>query len=130
MNSLHVALVSLTALFGACDDDELAPLPRGRELGTSVDADLGIKGKTRTFAPDDTIHASIDTRKRSAGTVVSAMFTGPNGDVVHQASIVIAPEAKGHTEFHFQKRGLPAGNYVVDVLVGGEPVRTSTFTVR
>jgi hypothetical protein len=100
------------------------------DLGRSLDDDNGIKDKTRSFKPTDTIYASIDTKGASAGTPVNAVFKFQDGQIVHQDSITIAPDGKAKTEFHIQKAdGFPVGDYSVEIRVGTNEPKSQNFKV-
>lgn len=127
MNRLCVAFVFLFA--AACEPAQ----EHGSDiaLGRALDADLAVTDETRTFAPSDTVYASIDTKGKHPGTAVSALFSFEDGQVFQQGSMVIGSDHKGHTEFHLAKpTGLPAGSYTVEIIVGGEPVQSRTFKVK
>ena len=83
-----------------------------------------------TFSPKDTIYASVDTLGAAPAATLSARWTYQDGQTVHEESQSIAPTGPATTEFHIAKPdGWPKGEYKVEILLDGAPVRTAAFRV-
>lgn len=100
------------------------------ELGSTVDANNKILASGTSFAPKDTIYASVDTSGNGAATV-SAKWTYQDGQTVHEDSKTINAMGPETTAFMISKPGgLPAGNYKVDIALNGNQVASKDFTVK
>lgn len=101
------------------------------DLGTAVGADHKVTAPTTTFAPTDTIYASVNTTGSAASATLSAKWSYQDGQNVNESSTTIAPTGDASTAFHINKPdGLPAGNYKVDISLNGAVVATKSFTVQ
>jgi hypothetical protein len=90
------------------------------ELGTTVDAGNKIVAAGTSFAPKDTIYASVETT--GTGTV-AASWSYQDGQI-HATGAAT-------TAFMISKpSGLPAGNYKVQISLDGSPVASKAFVVR
>jgi hypothetical protein len=96
-----------------------------------VGADKHVTEKVDTFAPTDTIYASIRTTGSSSGATLKTRWSYEDGQIVDESEQAIAPTGDAATEFHIAKAdGWPEGNYKLEVFLNGAPVRTKEFTVR
>ena len=100
------------------------------ELGNAVGADQNVTTPGTSFAPTDTIYASVSTT--GAGTAaLAAKWTYQDGQTVHEESKSIAPTGPATTAFQISKPdGWPAGNYKVEISMNGQPVSSKEFTVK
>jgi len=100
------------------------------ELGSTVDANNKILASGTSFAPKDTIYASVDTSGSGPATV-AAKWTYQDGQTVHEDSKTINANGPETTAFMISKPGgLPAGNYKVDISLNGNQVASKDFTVK
>ena len=140
-----VGAVSLLAGLAACSQDQQSDVDSAAgsvasaaqatmsvlniETGRTVEADRSIADETETFAPNDTIYASvITTGSAEPGTMVSR-WTFPDGSVVDQPADSGA--VAGRMLFFITKpEGLATGTYKFQVLVDGQEVRSEEVTVQ
>jgi hypothetical protein len=100
------------------------------ELGSTVDANNKILASGTSFAPKDTIYASVDTSGSGSATV-AAKWTYQDGQTVHEDSRTINAMGPETTAFMISKPdGLPAGSYKVDISLNGNQVASKDFTVK
>jgi hypothetical protein len=100
------------------------------ELGSALDASKRVVGPKTTFAPDQTIYASVATQGWEGPVELTARWTYEDGQVVNE-STQTAQAGPGTTEFHIAKpSGWPAGTYQVEILADGASVATQRFEVR
>jgi hypothetical protein len=144
--SLAVALAAAVLLVVACGrKTEEAPAPAPApppaapqgvtvatvELGNSIGADKRVTAPATTFAPADTIYASVDTTGSAPSATLAARWTYEDGQVVNESSQTIAPTGPATTEFHISKPdGWPAGSYKVEILLNGTSATSKSFTVQ
>lgn len=136
--ALLLAVVLCTGLVacGKKDTNDSAVTPQGvsfqgAELGRAVGGDRSITNPTNDFGPNDTIYVSIETTGSSSGTDVAARWTFEDGQEVDRSETTIAPSGPEHTELHISKPdGWPAGEYQVEIMVGGRSVETLDFEVE
>ncbi|MCD9027843.1 hypothetical protein LDO26_06450 [Luteimonas sp. BDR2-5] len=158
-NLLAVALIGGVALVG-CKKDEpavappaatppaaaepAAPLPSATDtarvsivsvdLGTNVGTDQKISTPTTSFAPNDTIIASVSTNAAGNEPVTGnlhAKWTFQDGQTVHEETTAINFTGPGTTNFQIsQPGGLPAGRYSVDISLDGASNRKVDFEVK
>jgi hypothetical protein len=111
-----------------------APAPIGIgaiQLGNQIGADKRVLAAAETFAPSDTIYASITTEGEAQGVLVTARWSYEDGQTVAESSETIATAGPTVVEFHIAKPdGFPPGRYRVDVAAGGRPAGTREFEVR
>jgi len=100
------------------------------DLGNSIGADRRVVASATSFAPGDTIYASV-IGKGSAGLSLKARWSYQNSQVVSESSQnLMAPEISV-VEFHIAKpTGWPKGRYKVEILANGAPVGAREFEVR
>ncbi|KZC43017.1 hypothetical protein RHOFW510R12_36360, partial [Rhodanobacter sp. FW510-R12] len=100
------------------------------ELGSTVDANHKILASGTSFAPKDTIYASVDTTG-SGNATLAAKWTTQDGQVVHEDSKSLNAMGPETTAFMISKPdGFPAGNYKVDISLDGKQVASKDFSVR
>ena len=98
-------------------------------LGSAIDPAKGVVQPKSTFAPTDTIYASVTTAGDSPVTLV-ARWTYEDGQLVNE-STQQTQAGPGTTEFHISKpSGWPAGNYQVEILADGSSAAVQRFEVR
>lgn len=103
----------------------------GIVLGNAIGADKRVTAPATTFAPADTIYATVLTTGSSPAVTLLARFTFEDGQVVSETAQQIAPTGPAASEFHISHPdGFPAGKYKVEVTANGAPVGTSEFAVR
>ena len=100
------------------------------DLGSAVGPDQKVTAATATFAPKDTIYASVATT--GTGTAnLDAKWTYQDGQTVKDDSKSIAPTGPADTAFSISKPdGWPAGNYKVEISLNGTSVATKDFSVK
>lgn len=115
---------------------EIAPAPTpfsvsSIELGNAIGSDKRVSLAKTTFAPMDTIYASVATDGQSPSVKLSARWTyGDEGQLVKEDSLTIAPTGPAMNEFHVAKPdGWPAGKYRVEIQIDGAPVGSKEFEV-
>lgn len=100
-------------------------------LGKSVGADKKVQTPTDTFAPKDTIFASVSTDGTAPTSTIAVKWTFQDGQTVKEDSKTITPTGPAATEFSIQKPGgWPKGTYKVEVTVDGKPGPSKSFTVK
>ena len=100
------------------------------ELGSTVDASNKILASGTSFAPKDTIYASVDTSGSGTATL-AAKWSYQDGQTVHEDSKTLNATGPETTAFMISKPGgLPAGNYKVDISLNGSQVASKDFTVK
>lgn len=100
------------------------------ELGSTVDASNKILASGTSFAPKDTIYASVDTSGSGSATL-AAKWSYQDGQTVHEDSKTLNATGPETTAFMISKpSGLPAGNYKVDISLNGSQVASKAFTVK
>lgn len=106
----------------------------GVELGTAVDADNRVTQAGATFAPTDTIHASVLTDAAGTdpqATALTARWSFQDGQVVKEDTADAQLTGAGMTSFSINSPGgFPTGRYKVEILVNGEAVQSRGFEVR
>ena len=104
----------------------------GLTVGRVLGADKSIAQPVDTFAPTDTIYASVRTEGSAASAMLMARWTYDGTQPVEESSQAIAPAGGvNYTEFHVSKPdGWPAGNYEVEILLNGQSVQRQAFKVN
>ena len=105
------------------------------DLGNAIGADMKVATPSTTFAPTDTIYASVATATGDAAATVpgqlTATWTFEDGQVVNEESKDVNLSGDGATEFHIAKPdGFPAGNYKVEIALDGNVVQSKDFVVQ
>jgi len=144
---LALALVFLS--LPACKREETNPLPTpgasgtppvsapaafrvtAVELGKQVDASKRVSAPTTTFAPSDTIYASVVSEGAAPEITLASRWTYEDGQIVDESTQVIRTSGPAVTEFHVSKPdGWPAGRYKLEVTANGSSVATKEFTIQ
>jgi len=100
------------------------------ELGSTVDANHKVLASGTSFAPKDTIYASVDTGGSGTATL-AAKWTYQDGQTVHEDSKTLDAKGPETTAFMISKPGgFPAGNYKVEISLNGNHVATKDFSVK
>ncbi|RCS29359.1 hypothetical protein DEO45_12750 [Rhodanobacter denitrificans] len=100
------------------------------ELGSTVDANHKILASGTSFAPKDTIYASVDT-SGSGNATLSAKWTTQDGQVVHEDSKSLNATGPQTTAFMISKPdGFPTGDYKVQISLNGNQVASKDFSVK
>jgi hypothetical protein len=100
------------------------------ELGSTVDASNKILASGTSFAPKDTIYASVDTSGSGTATL-AAKWSYQDGQTVHEDSKTLNSSGPETTAFMISKpSGFPAGNYKVDISLNGSQVASKDFSVK
>ena len=113
-----------------------APAAAGLEfrelrVGKAVNADKSVSTDVGTFAPGDTIYASVTTSGSSASTPIRAVWTYQDGQVVSDDTQTISGTGSNMTEFHIAKPdGFPAGSYKLEIFIDGRTAMNRNFDVR
>jgi hypothetical protein len=101
------------------------------DLGNAIGTDKRVTAPAASFAPGDTIYASISTEGSAPSLTLSARWTYEDGQLVSESSETIAPTGPATTEFHISKPdGFPPGRYTLLITADGAPVGTREFEVR
>ena len=160
INRLHMAVLAAmlgsAALVGCKKKEEPAPPPvasepapmaqppapmpatasvTGVDLGNAVGADMRVAAPMGTFAPKDTIYASVTTRTSDAMATVpgklAARWTFQDGQTVHEESRDLSLTGDGTTAFQVSKPdGFPVGRYKVEISLDGSVVQSKEFDVK
>ena len=105
------------------------------DLGNRIGADNRVAAPATTFAPTDTVYASIATRTSDAAATVAgklaAKWTYQDGQTVNEESHDLNLTGDGASEFHISlPGGLPVGQYKVEVSLDGAVVQSKDFEVK
>ena len=100
------------------------------EVGSSVDANHKIVAAGTSFAPKDTIYASVETMGPGHATL-TARWLDPAGRTVHEDSKELDAMGPATTAFMIsQPDGFPEGNYKIDISLDGRAVASKDFSVK
>jgi hypothetical protein len=100
------------------------------ELGSTVDASNKVLASGTSFAPTDTVYASVDT-SGSGNATLAAKWTYQDGQTVHEDSKTLNAMGPETTAFMISKpSGFPAGNYKVEISLNGSQVASKDFSVK
>lgn len=144
LKSLGVLAVALTA---ACSADQRETIDSAAgsaldvartelsvlnvDMGKHIDAEKEVTDGTETFAPTDTIYASVHTSGTAKEGQLSAKWIFPDSSVVDQkADGSIAEGTQRHVFFITKPGGLAKGKYTFRVIVDGREVRDKDVTVQ
>jgi hypothetical protein len=105
------------------------------DLGKSVGADNRVAAPSTTFAPTDTIYASVNTRTSDPAASVpgrlSARWSYQDGQTVSEDGRDLNLTGDGTTAFQISKPdGFPVGRYKVDISLDGNLVQSREFEVK
>ena len=99
----------------------------GKRVGTSHEVDDEID----TFAPKDTIYASVNTTGTVRPGAITSRWIFPDGSTLEaQARPPVADRDANLLFFLTKPEGLPTGKYTFRVFVDGREVRSQEATVR
>jgi hypothetical protein len=100
------------------------------ELGSTVDASNKILASGSSFAPSDTIYASVDTSGSGTATL-DAKWSDQDGKTMHEDSKTLNSSGPQTTAFMVSKpSGFAAGNYKVDISLNGSQVASKDFSIK
>jgi hypothetical protein len=138
--------LALVVLFGGCRGRDGAPeaqvaaaSPTLRTdvsvteitLGASIETSRRVARSQETFAPADTVYASVVLEGSARHAGLKARWTSGDGQVVSEASLEVAPTVTTVSEFHISRPdGLPAGAYQVEIFLDGASAGKRTFSVQ
>ena len=101
------------------------------ELGREIGGDKRVSAPATSFAPTDTIYASVATEGAAPSVSLTARWTFEDGQLVDESTERIAPTGPSVTEFHIAKPdGWPTGRYKVEIIADGRPAASRDFEVR
>jgi hypothetical protein len=106
------------------------------DLGNAVGADMKVAAPATTFAPKDTIYASIGTSTSDPAASVPGKLGVKwthvdSNQVVNDETRDLSLTGMGTTEFHIAKPdGWPKGKYKAEVMLDGAVVQTREFEVK
>jgi len=101
------------------------------DLGTAVGPDRKVTAPATTFAPTDTIYASVASDGSAPTVTILARWTYEDGQEVSTGTQTLSPIGPTATEFHISKpSGWPAGRYRVEVSAEGSPGAAKDFEVK
>lgn len=106
------------------------------DLGKAVDANNKVAAPMTTFAPQDTVYASVTTSTSDpAATVparIGAKWTFEDGQTVKEdPAVEVQATQGGTTAFSISKPdGFPAGKYKVEISLDGNTVQSREFVVK
>jgi hypothetical protein len=100
------------------------------DLGSKVGADNRITAAGDSFAPKDSIYATVLTNGTGSAKL-DAKWTYQDGQVVHEDTKTINANGEEATSFMVSKPdGFPAGSYKLTVSLNGSQVASRDFTVK
>jgi hypothetical protein len=101
------------------------------DLGNAIDSSQRISSRTSSFAPSDTIYATLLSDGSAPNVEIVARWTFEDGQVVSESTQVLAPDGPSATEFHIAKPGgWPTGKYKVEVTANGATAASKEFEVK
>ena len=124
------APAATTAMGMPASDMPVAVTVGSVELGSTVDANHKVLASGTSFAPKDTIYASVDTGGSGTATL-AAKWTYQDGQTVHEDSKTLDAKGPETTAFMISKPGgFPVGNYKVEISLNGNQVASKDFSVK
>ena len=100
------------------------------DFGRHADSAKNVTDKTDTFAPKDTIFASVLTSGTASNEAIAATWTFPDSSVVNQTADAAAMRDHHLVFFIAKPAGLAKGTYTFRVLVNDREVRSKDVTVQ
>lgn len=101
------------------------------DLGNTVGADMKVTMPATTFAPKDTIHASVSTTGMATNANVTGKWLFQDGQTVHEDPKTVTTTGPAMHDFSISKPdGFPAGNYKFELWVNGALAQTREFMVK
>ena len=102
-------------------------------LGNAIGADKRVTAPSSSFAPKDTIYASVETQG-SGNLALKAKWSFLKGGVtapVKEDSMTIVSSGPAVNEFHVSMpTGWPAGDYQVEIFANDKSASVSKYTVK
>lgn len=103
----------------------------GITVGNQIDANQVATSSGKTFAPTDTIYATVKTDGKAANAAIVARWTFSDGQLVDESSQSIVQNGPANTTFHIAKPdGWPAGSYKVAITLDGNPVASEDYMIQ
>ena len=101
------------------------------DIGRRADAESEVDKEVETFAPSDTIYASVKTTGTVRPGAITSRWTFPDRSAIVQDAQPVSRDRDATLLFFLSKSdGLMRGEYTFSVLVDGREVRTQRVTVR
>ncbi len=101
------------------------------DLGNAVGADMKVTMPATTFAPRDTIHATVSTTGMANNASVTGKWMFQDGQTVHEDAKTVNTSGPAVHDFSISKPdGFPTGNYKFELWVNGAMAQTREFAVR
>ena len=101
------------------------------DVGRHAGADRKITESTDTFAPNDSIFASVHTTGAMQDAALSGRWTFPDGSVITQNADSVRGTDNGYYAFFIAKpEGLAKGQYKFEAIVNGTATRSEDVTVK
>jgi hypothetical protein len=101
------------------------------DVGNAIGPDKRVTAPTTTFAPTDTIYASVSSTGVTLTVTLVARWTYGDGQLVNEQAQTIATTGPAISEFHISKPdGWPVGTYKVEILANGTSVASKSFEVK
>ncbi len=101
------------------------------DVGNAIGADKRVTAPSATFAPGDTIYASVASTGAAPSVTLVARWTYGEGQLVSEQNQLIAPTGPSTYEFQVSKPdGWPTGTYKVEILANGTSVASKSFEVK
>ena len=103
----------------------------GVTLGNAVDAEQKVTTAATTFAPKDTIYASVATDGAANGATLASKWTFQDGQTVSEETKTLNTTGPGVATFNISKPdGLPAGKYKFEATLNGTSAGVTEFEVK
>ena len=138
-----LAALALVAVLGACRARDAGPSPEPSPtlrsdvsvteitLGSAIGSDRRVKQAGDTFAPSETVYASVVTQGAGGRGRLQARWTDQAGKVVAESAVDIAPDTTTVSEFHISRpNGLAPGAYQVEIFMDGASAGKRSFSVH
>jgi outer membrane murein-binding lipoprotein Lpp len=101
------------------------------DIGKRAEPDNEVDDEVETFAPSDTIYASVQTTGAVRQGAIAAKWTFPDGSILDQQAQPVTGDRSTDLLFFLTKAGgLAPGKYTFRVLVDGKEVRSQDVTVN
>lgn len=104
------------------------------EVGRRINSAHQIEMVTDTFAPGDTLWASVKTENTPSGTRILARWVFTEGDaeqIISEETHTTAQSGTGYTSFYaYNPSTWPPGTYELRVGLDGEVKKTKEFRVE
>ena len=101
------------------------------DIGRRAGADNEVDDEVDTFAPTDTIFASVNTSGTVREGAITSQWIFPDSSTLEAQARPVTTDRDANLLFFLAKpEGLSPGKYAFRVLVDGKEVRTSELTVK